>query len=80
MVSRLFGGGMSRLKVDTHRLAGGDLEDLGGEADGAADAELLVLRAVDEVRRDCPANASASAHRHSPKHGVNGSTHTSRGS
>ena len=36
----------------THRLAGGDLEDLRGEADGALDAELLVLRTVDEVRRD----------------------------
>ena len=36
----------------THRLAGGDLEDLGGEPDGALDAELLVLRTVDEVRGD----------------------------
>ena len=36
----------------THSLAGGDLEDLGGKADGALDAELLVLSAVDEVARD----------------------------
>ena len=41
-------------KKDTHRLAGGDLEDLSGETDGALDAKLLVLRAVDEIRRDCP--------------------------
>ena len=38
----------------THSLTGGDLEDLGGKADGALDAELLVLRAVDEVRGNCP--------------------------
>ena len=38
----------------TNSLAGGDLEDLGGETDGALDAKLLVLRAVDEIRRDCP--------------------------
>ena len=65
---------------DTNRLASGDLEDLSGKTDGPLDAELLVLRAVDEVRRDCPADTSASAHLHSLKHGVNGSTHTSRGS
>ena len=35
-------------------LAGGDLAVLGGQADGALDAKLLVLRAVDEIRRDCP--------------------------
>jgi hypothetical protein len=39
----------------THRLAGGDAENLGGEAHGAFDAELLVLSAVDEVGRDCGA-------------------------
>ena len=40
----------------TYSLAGGDLEDLGGETDGALDTELLVLGTVDEVRRDyrCP--------------------------
>ena len=37
---------------DAHSLAGGDLEDLGGETNGALDAELLVLGPVDEVRRD----------------------------
>ena len=40
------------MKCDTHRLAGGDLEDLGGEADRALDTELLVLGAVDQIRRD----------------------------
>jgi hypothetical protein len=30
-------------------LTGGDLQVLGGQADGALDAELLVLRAVDEL-------------------------------
>lgn len=35
-----------------YRLAGGDLEDLGREAHGAFDAELLVLGAVDEVAAD----------------------------
>lgn len=34
------------------RLAGGDLEDLGGHADGALDAELLVFGTVDEVGAD----------------------------
>jgi hypothetical protein len=32
-----------------YRLAGGDLEDLGREPDGALHAELLVFGAVDEV-------------------------------
>lgn len=41
-----------RSKTDTHSLTGGDLEDLGGKADGALDTELLVLGAVDQVRRD----------------------------
>ena len=36
----------------TYSLTGGDLEDLGGEADGALDAELLVLSTVDQVLRD----------------------------
>jgi len=31
------------------RLTGGDLQDLGGQADGALDAELLVLGTVDEL-------------------------------
>ena len=35
-----------------HSLAGGDLEDLGGKADGALDTELLVLGTVDQVSRD----------------------------
>ncbi len=34
------------------RLAGGDLEDLGGEADGAFDLELLGLGALDELLAD----------------------------
>lgn len=33
-------------------LAGGDLEVLGGETDGALDAEVLVLGAVDELLAD----------------------------
>ena len=37
----------------TNRFAGGDLEHLGGKADGAFDEELFVLRPVDQVRRDC---------------------------
>ena len=36
-----------------HSLAGGDLEDLGGKADGALDTELLVLGTVDQVSGDC---------------------------
>ena len=36
----------------THSLTGGDLEDLGGETDGALNTELLVLGTVDEVSRD----------------------------
>ena len=36
----------------TYSLPGGDLEDLGGETDGALDLELLVLGTVDEVSRD----------------------------
>jgi hypothetical protein len=33
-------------------LAGGDLEGPGGETDGALDAELLALRAVDQLTAD----------------------------
>jgi hypothetical protein len=33
-------------------LTGGDLKDLGGETDGALDAELLVLGTVDELLAD----------------------------
>lgn len=33
-------------------LAGGDLEGLGGQADGAGDAEVLGLGALDELGRD----------------------------
>ena len=33
-------------------LAGGDLEGLGGQADGALDAEVLVLGALEELGRD----------------------------
>ena len=36
----------------THSLTGGDLEDLGGETDGALDAELLVLGTSNQVGRD----------------------------
>lgn len=39
--------------LTTGRLAGGVLEVLGGETDGALDAEVVVLGAVDEVARDC---------------------------
>ena len=42
--------------LTARRLTGGNRKDLGGEADRALDAELLVLRAVDEVARDCIAN------------------------
>lgn len=36
-----------------YSFTGGDPEDLGGETDGALDAELLVLGTVDEVSGDC---------------------------
>ena len=36
----------------THSLAGGDLQDLGGKADGALDTELLVLSTVNQIGRD----------------------------
>lgn len=35
-----------------YSLTGGDLEDLGGETNGALDTELLVLSTVDQVVRD----------------------------
>ena len=38
--------------LTARRLAGGDLEVLGGQADGALDAEVLVLGAVDELLAD----------------------------
>lgn len=38
--------------LTTWRLAGGVLENLGGETDRALDAEVTVLGTVDEVRRD----------------------------
>ena len=37
----------------TYSLTGGDLEDLGGKANGALDTELLVLGTVDQVIGDC---------------------------
>ena len=40
-------------KKKEYSFTGGDPEDLGWEADGALDAELLVLGAVDEVSGDC---------------------------
>lgn len=39
--------------LTTRGLAGGDLEDLGGETDGPLDAEVLALGALDQLRRDC---------------------------
>lgn len=45
--------------LTTGGLAGGDLEDLGGEADGSLDAEVLVLGAVDQVRGDYASSVSA---------------------
>ena len=36
----------------TYRLTGRDLKDLGGETDGALDAEVLGLGAVDELLAD----------------------------
>ena len=36
----------------TYSLTGGDLEDLGGETDGALDAKLLVLSTVDQIVAD----------------------------
>lgn len=49
----MFRSSRSRRKVSlTHRLAHGNLQDLGGEADGAFNTELLVLGSVDKVGRD----------------------------
>ena len=44
--------GIDSSTTDTYSLTGGDLEDLGGETDGALDAEILVLGAGDEVTAD----------------------------
>ena len=49
-----------------HSLAGGDLEDLGGKADGALDTELLVLRPVDQVSRDYTDRSVILITNHSP--------------
>ena len=38
--------------LTARRLAGGDLEVLGGQAHGALDAQVLVLGAVDELLAD----------------------------
>jgi len=38
--------------LSTGGFTGGDLQDLGGKADGALDAELLVLSTVDEIGRE----------------------------
>ena len=38
--------------MSTYSFTSGNLENLGGETDGAFDTELLVLRPVDEVGRD----------------------------
>jgi len=38
--------------LTTRRLAGGDAQDLRREANGALDAELLVLCTVNEIRRE----------------------------
>lgn len=38
--------------LTTGSLTGGDLENLGGETDGALDAKLLLLSTVDEVVRE----------------------------
>lgn len=48
--------------LTTGGLAGGNLQDLGGETDGALDAEVLGLGALDEVGGDC----KNSLHQHSP--------------
>ena len=42
--------GIDSSTTATYSLTGGDLEDLGRKADGALDAELLVLCPVDQVR------------------------------
>ena len=44
--------------IEAYSLAGGDLEDLGGETDGALDTELLVLSTVDQVRGDYTKSSS----------------------
>jgi hypothetical protein len=42
----------------THGLAGGDGKDFGGHADGALDAQVLVLGTVDKVGADWGARLS----------------------
>lgn len=45
--------GVPSLRTLTARgLSGGNLQDLGGEADGALDAQVLALRAVDQLSAD----------------------------
>lgn len=56
---------MMRALVGTHSLTGGDLEDLGGKADGALDTELLVLGTVDQVIGDFQTTALAPLCHHS---------------
>ncbi len=38
--------------IITYSFASGDLEDLGGQADGAFDTELLILSTIDQIGRD----------------------------
>ena len=40
------------MRTTTHRLASGDPKDLSRETDRALNKELLVLCAVNEIRRD----------------------------
>jgi hypothetical protein len=47
--------------LTTRGLAGGDLQDLGGEADGSLDAEVLGLGALDEVGGDYRATSASSS-------------------
>jgi len=44
--------GMPAIAGTTHRFAGGDLQDFGGQTHGAFDAKLLVLGSVDEIGRN----------------------------
>jgi hypothetical protein len=46
----------------TYSLTGGDLKDLGGETNGALDAELLVLGTVDQVSGDCGIQGELKGH------------------
>jgi len=47
-------------------LTGGDLEDLGGETNGALDTELLVLSTVDQVTAELLEVASVAAGERNP--------------